>query len=607
MFLKLQIYWRLGFINIARVALYRLGLRTGLHPAMRVKSIIGGNQFFKRPSQLDTPVCASNAWNDEALYFGWHKVSLQGSPPAWHGNPFSGKVIDSPRLPWWELSDFNLNVGDIKTVWEASRFDWVLAFAQRAKNGDETALGRLNAWLSDWCQANPAYRGPNWKCAQEASIRVMHLAMATVLLNQYKMCPDLVRLIEAHLLRIYPTLSYALAQDNNHGTSEAAALFIGGTWCEANGLAQGKHWARAGRRLLENRVRRLIAPDGSFSQYSLNYHRVLIDTLCMVEIWRRWQGLDEFSPLFYQRAKVATDWLFTLVEPSNGDAPNMGGNDGARLLPLTDTGFRDFRPSVQLAMVLFARQRAYASGGVFDIPFRWLGVPLPEACTEKPASQQFDDGGYAVLRHGTLMVVLKYPRYRFRPRHCDALHVDFWIGQENLLRDGGSYSYNAESRWQDYFTGAAAHNIIEFDDRDQMPRLGRFLRGAWLAGHDVKFGEEANGVFSAAAGYCDWKGAYHHRRIRLHPNGLMVQDTVRGFANRAVLRWRLQPGDWRLEEETAVWEDYNLRISADVPIVRFELVKGWESRHYFKKTPLPVLEVEIQTPGEITTEFFVQI
>jgi hypothetical protein len=87
----------------------------------------------------------------------------------------------------------------------------------------------------------------------------------------------------------------------------------------------------------------------------------------------------------------------------------------------------------------------------------------------------------------------------------------------------------------------------------------------------------------------------------------MVRDTVRGCANRAVLRWRLQPGDWRLEEETAVWKDYNLRISADVPIVRFELVEGWESRHYFKKTPLPVLEVEIQTPGEITTEFFVQI
>ena len=78
MFLKLQTYWRLGFVNIARVTLYRLGLRLGLHPAMRVKASIGGNQFFKQPSQLDVSLKASKAWDEDALYFGWHKVLLQG-------------------------------------------------------------------------------------------------------------------------------------------------------------------------------------------------------------------------------------------------------------------------------------------------------------------------------------------------------------------------------------------------------------------------------------------------------------------------------------------------------------------------------------------------
>jgi hypothetical protein len=583
------------------VALYRLGLRTGLHPAMRVRATIGGSEFFAPPEQSDASLPASRAWDEEALYFGWYKFLLQPFPPKWHSNPFGGEIFDSPSSLWWKLSDFNLNVGDIKTVWEASRFDWVLAFAQRSRTGDESAIKRLNAWLADWCQANPAYRGPNWKCGQETSIRVMHLAMAARLLRQPKMCPDLVRLIEAHLMRIYPTLSYALAQENNHGTSEAAALFIGGTWCEANGLAPGKHRARKGRHLLENRVRRL-APDGSFSQYSLNYHRVLIDTLSMVEIWRRWLDLDEFSPLFYQRAKAATDWLFTLVEPGNGDAPNMGGNDGARLLPLTDTGFRDFRPNVQLAMVLFARQRAYANGSVLDTPLRWLDIPLPEACAEKPSSQQFDDGGYAVLRHDTWMVVLKYPRYRFRPRHCDALHVDLWHGTDNLLRDSGSYSYNTEPRWERYFTGTAGHNTVEFDSRDQMPRLGRFLRGAWLRVRDLVPVRDEGNALMAAAGYRDWKGAYHHRHVRLQENGLKVQDRVRGFSERAVLRWRLQPGKWQLKDETVRCGAYSVRVSADVPIVRCELVKGWESRYYLKKTPLPVLEVEIHTAGTLWTQ-----
>ena len=50
-----------------------------------------------------------------------------------------------------------------------------------------------------------------------------------------------------------------------------------------------------GRYWLENRVAHLVEPDGSFSQYSINYHRVLLDTLCMVEIWRRAINLPMFQ------------------------------------------------------------------------------------------------------------------------------------------------------------------------------------------------------------------------------------------------------------------------------------------------------------------------
>ena len=76
----------------------------------------------------------------------------------------------------------------------------------------------------------------------------------------------------AHLRRIAPTIRYAIAQDNNHGTSEAAALFIGGTWLALLGEPAGRRWAVRGRRWLEDRAGRLIGVDGSFSQYSLNYH-----------------------------------------------------------------------------------------------------------------------------------------------------------------------------------------------------------------------------------------------------------------------------------------------------------------------------------------------
>jgi len=148
--------------------------------------------------------------------------------------------------------------------------------------------------------------------------------------------PALIELVTLHLRRIEPTLSYAIAQNNNHATSEAAALFIGGSWLDKLGHAEGRHWQRTGTRLLDDGARRLIAHDGSFSQYSVNYHRLMLDTLSLSEVWRRCWDLPLFSDEFYSRAASASAWLRTMVDPATGDAPNIGGNDGANLLQLTD-------------------------------------------------------------------------------------------------------------------------------------------------------------------------------------------------------------------------------------------------------------------------------
>ena len=66
-------------------------------------------------------------------------------------------------------------------------------------------------------------------------------------------------------------------------------------------------------------------------------------------------------------------------------------------------------------------------------------------------------------------------RFRFRPSQADAMHVDLWVKDQNLLSDAGTYSYNTDARWLKYFPGTQSHNTVQFDDRDQMPRLGRFL------------------------------------------------------------------------------------------------------------------------------------
>ncbi|TKA90991.1 heparinase II/III family protein [Halopseudomonas bauzanensis] len=603
--IKIGTAFRLGPSSLARVAFYKVGIKTGINPVRRLEAGSPLGPFFSHPTQpADQRAVPRVGWYKKSEGFGQSLNTLDQTPPQWLSGCFSNERVEGSERNWWQVPDFDPAVGDIKTVWEFSRFDWVLSCAQNAAKGDEAALLRLNHWISDWLKVNPPYRGPNWKCGQEASIRVMHLAIAAHLLGQIaESTASLLDLIELHLDRISPTVMYAMAQNNNHGTSEAAALFIGGSFLEANGRLVGNKLMHSGRKWLENRVRRLIEKDGSFSQHSLNYHRVMLDSISMAELWRRQLGLVPFSRAFYLRAASASEWLRYMTQPFNGDGPNFGANDGARLLQLTDTDYRDYRPSIQLSSVLFHSALAFSKDGDWNQPLYWLRLPLPEIQLPAPSSVQFDGGGYFICRKGSAMALIGYPRYRYRPGQADALHLDFWLDGENWLRDAGSFSYNTDQRWLDYFRGTAAHNTVQFDDRDQMPRLSRFLLGAWLKARKVEPLVVSDGVQSCSAGYRDWKGSEHHRSIVMTKGDIRVTDKIAHFESRAVLRWRLKPGDWSIEVDTNRIQTagFSLAVASNVPIKRFEIVEGWESRYYLRKTPIPVLEVEVALPGELTT------
>lgn len=628
---KTQTALALGIPNLWRVFSYRMGVKLGLNPVRRIQAKQPAGIFFKPPvskqkvSRFSSPLRPAIGKKGRMMffYFSWYGEEASNRFD-WHKNPFNNHSVSKPKRAWWNIPDFDPKLGDIKAVWEASRFDWLLNLAQSAIVDDDNkdqaqdqknqvvtnesdALNLLNECLNDWCEHNPPYLGINWKCGQEASIRVMHLSMAASILDQHLSPSDaLIKLIHVHLQRIAPTIRYAVAQDNNHATSEAAALFIGGSWLYHLGDKKALKYQLVGRKWLENRAQRLIASDGTFSQYSSNYHRVMLDTYSMVEYWRRLLELPKFSTNLYSKLQLATNWLYQVTQTETGYVPNLGANDGARLLPLSTTDYTDYRPSVQLASILFAQQRAYESEGEWDAPLQWLNIESPTSCRARPETSYFAEGGYSLLRCGKAFALFNIPRFKFRPSQIDALHVDLWLSGENLLRDAGTYSYNAGDDIIQYFGGTAGHNTIQFDNRDQMPRLSRFLVTDWLKAKEVLPVTENKSELTTGAAYYDYKGAYHHRLIKLSSDQLQVIDTVAKFQQKAVLRWRLQAGVWICNKQNGTISNgvHMLSVScSQTEITRFEIVEGWESRYYLQKTPLPVLEVEINQAGILTTEY----
>ena len=49
--------------------------------------------------------------------------------PNWHKNYFNNCESNFKNFQWWQIPDFDPKVGDIKTIWELSRFDWVVQLA----------------------------------------------------------------------------------------------------------------------------------------------------------------------------------------------------------------------------------------------------------------------------------------------------------------------------------------------------------------------------------------------------------------------------------------------------------------------------------------------
>lgn len=587
-FILITVINKLGLTNVARVVNYKLKLRLGFYDNLE------HNQNIYSPKVSYTPHLYRQI---NTKVFGWFDYKLN-TMPRWHQSPLSPEFKVSPKLPWKHSYSAIPKGNDIKEIWELNRFYWITELTYQYKTtSNHDYLDLMNSLISDWYINNPPYKGVNWTCAQEASIRVMHLiANLTSLNKHYELNSNLANILEVHLHRIEPTIGYAIAQDNNHGTSEAIALYIGGAILESNSNSKKySRWKDLGEKWLINRAEKLIMSDGGTSQYSTNYHRVILDSYCLAEIVRRNLLLKPFPKKTYEKLCRATDWLYVLVQES-GDAINLGTNDGARLFPTGTTDYRDYRPTVQLASTIFCQKSYYTKSGSFDNCLDLFNLkkvinrsPLPNK------SVFFEKSGIITEKAGSFFIAFKLPIYEFRPSQCDSLHLDVWHEGQNILRDGGTYSYNTTENDLDYFSGVKSHNTIEFDNHLQMPRISRFLFGAWLTPLNLKYKKN-----KFSCGYKDHWNCRHTRTVETSSNEIKVVDRVTGFKNQAILRWRLMPGNWDLNGNIISNTKFSLEIQSESNIT-IQLTEGYESKYYYRKTTLPVLEIKTDKPTTITT------
>lgn len=609
-FLNKAIYIsRLGITNVVAVAWYRCKVRSGFFSkTMKMKDF----DVSRNESLLGGPFVKNSNTDELSIVYFSSRIEKVDQYPQWHHDPYTRSSLLNNSQHWSTMSDFNLPTGDVKVLWEPSRFEWLIKACWEERFSAAGTNVPIDDWLSNWMDNNPINVGVNWKCGQEVSIRVLHLIFASLIRHHREIVLNktLEIFLLAHLKRVLPTIGYAKAQDNNHATTEAAALFCGGAFLLTNDrlvksdMKVARKAQSVGRQLLEERVSKLILSDGAFSQYSVNYHRLMLDTLSFAECFRLFFNEPKFSEKFYLQAKNASNWLLAITDPVSGDAPNLGSNDGAILFNANNKDYRDFRPSIQLSQSMFCGLE------VFTDHKHCLSQTFRDGSRGKSKDRSVEIPVHPVstvckkIGLGGTFAILKTPHDRFRPSQSDANHFDLWHRGINVIRDGGTFSYNLKVSADTALSSTGCHSTAEIDGRDQMPKISHFLYGNWLT--PLKKRQDCQmDLFDCqtmSSAYKDYLGAIHNRVVIFDGDvKWRIVDKVSGVKNSVILRFRLCPSVvWSLEGNELSSELATISCIADAP-VSLRLIDGIESRYYLQKVTIPVLEIKSSSNTEFDT------
>ena len=135
-----------------------------------------------------------------------------------------------------------------------------------------------------------------------------------------------------------------------------------------------------------------------------------------------------------------------------------------------------------------------------------------------------------------------------------------------------------------------------------MPRISRFLFGAWpTADCDGKI-KDISDALSFSAGYCDCLGATHYRSLLLRKGELLIIDKISGFKEDAVLRWHLVAKEWNYSKNGVYDKSISIKVTAEQQQLQMKQATGWQSRYYSKKTKVPIIEFSIKKEDIITTQ-----
>ncbi|GJG88446.1 hypothetical protein tb265_36270 [Gemmatimonadetes bacterium T265] len=512
--------------------------------------------------------------------YRWTWTPLPADADAWLRHPATSHGYRADA-PWWTVPHLDPRAGDIKDLWEPARFGWAYDLVRGSLlTGDPRYAASFAKYFTKWAESSPPFRGPHWSCGQETAIRAVALLYAEANLPLARdVSASVVRTLAASGERIDDALGYAVSQRNNHAISEAVGLLALGA------RLRGAHpdaarWYARGRRWLARLVAEQFAPDGWYVQHSFTYLRLALDQCVVAERVLRAAG-ERLPDVAADRLRAAARLLLAVVEPTTGEVPNHGANDGAFVHPITTARYRDFRPVLTAACATWGVPLP-ANVAADAETLAWLGLDAPNASPPLGDGVWRGASGWAAARAGRVQAFVRAGRYTSRPSHVDALQLDVRDGERALVVDAGTFAYNAPPPWRNGLVAARVHNGPLVDGHEPGVRGPRFLWYAWPDAEVESAAWTDGGATIVAA-----RAGTIRRTVRVTGSGVRVVDEVApGAGDEVAVRWLLHPD----APDDAVRVEPGPGEAACTPASDAS-VDGWYSPGYGARQPSRVLAV----------------
>lgn len=555
--------------------------------------------FEKNPSEK-LKLKAEKILNGEIEFFSadWKELGLDYN---WVTNPDSNYSYPND-IHWSLIPDFSEQTGDIKFVWEKSRFTYFHVLLNYDYHFGLDLSEFVFNEMDSWIQNNPINQGPNWRCSQEISLRLFNWFYA---LSYYQNSASLtedrfnkyIEVIYWSLHHVYYHIDFSrIAVRNNHAITETLLLSISNKLFPS--FEDTAKWSTEGKKWLEEEVDYQVYDDGTFLQFSMNYHRVLIQLLTLAVSFDL-QHKVGYSSVIKSKAYLSLKYLMTCQDEKTGQLPNYGANDGALFFQWDLSEFRDYRPQLNVLHRLLTGENAYKLEDNKSID--WFHVEKInshdfEKVDLRDGLYHFDKGGYIVIREANTLTFLKCGEYKDRPSQADNLHLDIWCNGTNILRDAGSYKYNTTKELQAYFFGTRSHNSVVLDgDKDQMLKGGRFIWYYWtkLKAIEILETETSYEVKADVLAYSYINKKIVHSRKLIKKKGTnewQVEDEIRGEDSKGARQI------WNTGTPELLSFDAKVKNISQVPITE----KGWYSTKYGVKETSDVISFEFQNKIKTT-------